>query len=96
MLTVTIDQTGTWMITGDFTIHNLPEMQDSIAQWLSGKDPVTINLEKVTLIDTAALQLLLSLKKYLKQEERPFKIRAGETVIKTMELLGLKKHLMDR
>ena len=94
MLTINMDQSGMWTVAGDFTIHNLSQIQNNIDQWLGGENPVTINLEQVTHVDTAALQFLVSFKKYLKVKNRPLKIEADEPVLKTMELLGLKKHLV--
>lgn len=94
MLTINVDQTGTWTVAGDFTIHNLSQLENNIDQWLGGESPVTINLEQVTHVDTAALQFLVSFKKYLKWKNRPFKIEADGPVLKAMELLGLKKHLV--
>ena len=85
---VSQDKKGTYHFQGELSIHDLDELKDFLEKSLKGgkKEEVAISLSKVEFIDTAALQLLISFKRWL---EPDVKLRISDISAEVEDILSL-------
>ena len=80
----------------ELTIHSVEQLKDDLVIAVGGSDElVTIAMDRVGLIDTAAVQLLLSARLTLAGSGRELKIdRPSEAFRSTVSRLGLEDALL--
>jgi anti-anti-sigma factor len=79
-------------LEGEITLHNLDRLHDQLQSALQDQGDVTLSCNDLVYLDTAAFQLLTSLKKSLKNRLLVFQDVPSE-VIKMGDLLGLNTFL---
>ena len=79
-------------LEGEITLHNLDRWYEQLQPALDDQGDVTFACKNLIYLDTAAFQLLVSLKKSLINRSLIFQEVPSE-VIKMGELLGLKAYL---
>lgn len=75
--------------SGPLTIHQIEDLKNVLEQFLKEKN-ITLILEEVTEIDTAAIQLLVSFKKTYEKTNDRLSVRANESVQEALNILGLR------
>lgn len=82
-------------ISGNMTIHYAEEMKSSLLAALGGSSTITCNLENVSEIDLAGLQLLCALHKSSCSAGKLLKVVGleGATLKKTLLSAGFSRHI---
>ena len=89
---VSQDQSGTYHLQGELTIHDLEELKDFLEKALEdGKEKkIVISFAEVAFIDTAVLQLFIAFKRWIEPDTK-LKISAlSAEVEEILSLSGLK------
>ncbi len=78
-------------IEGDMTIYTAGEYRESLLEQCHSRDGLELDLENVTEIDAAGLQLLVALKKHLDDTESGLQLmKTSESVQKALALTQLE------
>mgnify|MGYP001347227925 CR=1 FL=1 len=91
---VSQDEHGIYHVQGELSIHELDELKGFLERSLEGGQKIVISLAKVRFIDTAALQLLIVLKRWLKPEGELRICAVSADVERILSLSGLKAALL--
>ncbi|MBW1858483.1 MAG: STAS domain-containing protein [Deltaproteobacteria bacterium] len=89
---VSQDKSGTYLLQGELTIHDLEELKDFLEKALKGgkKKNIVISFAEVGFIDTAVLQLLVAFKRWIEPDVE-LKISALSAEVEDiLSLTGLK------
>jgi len=89
MFSVNKIKNGLYSFSGPLTIHQIEDLKNVLEQFLKEKN-ITLILEEVTEIDTAAIQLLVSFKKTYEKTNDRLSVRANESVQEALNILGLQ------
>ncbi|MBS3910185.1 MAG: STAS domain-containing protein [Actinobacteria bacterium] len=89
------DKKGTIVITGILSIASIEALHVELRELYDEGASATIDCSGVTEIDTAALQLLIALKRYFLETSRPIVYIAGPAMDEALALSGLKKLLLS-
>lgn len=82
-------------IEGEITLHDLERFYELLQSALQDPDGVFLSCEGLTYLDTAAFQLLISIKKTL--GNRPLVLqKVPEAILESADLLGLTAFLKLR
>jgi len=88
------DKNGIYNFQGELTIHDLEELKGFLEKSIKTGQEIAISLAKVRFIDTAALQLLIALKRWL-GSDRQLRISALSAEVENiLSLCGLKTALL--
>ncbi|HIC91426.1 MAG TPA: anti-sigma factor antagonist [Syntrophaceae bacterium] len=90
MLTITEDTKGTVSFSGELNIHNLEKLRDKLNRYLREGRDLFFDFKRVTIIDTAAIQLLISFKKSCDRVNKRLTIELSPTIQKTLETMGIR------
>ena len=83
-------------IEGDVVITKLKELQKSLTDIMDENNICKVDLTGVKVIDTAGVQLIIVfLKSFAKQHEKISITGMSETVLKILEITGLKNEFKD-
>lgn len=84
--------TSTLIFEGDFTIYYVTQVKDEIfADYEKLADKIALNLEGVTELDTAGVQLLLFMKKFFNAVHRSvFIVKSNESVESVLTALDVQ------
>jgi anti-anti-sigma factor len=77
---------------GEITIHNLEQFQEQLLSVLGESAEITVNCKDLTYLDTAAFQLLVSLKKSIGKRPLVFQ-DVSSAILESAALLGLTSFL---
>ncbi|HHM06307.1 MAG TPA: STAS domain-containing protein [Gammaproteobacteria bacterium] len=79
---------------GEWTINNAAEIKETLVQALATEKPVSMDVTKVTRMDTPVMQLLLSFKQDAKGKGVDIDWQGvNETVRATSDILGMSAQL---
>lgn len=90
MLTITEDGKGTVSFSGELNIHSLERLRDKLNRYLKEGKDLIFDFKGVTIMDTAAIQLLISFKKSYDRANKRLTIELNPTVQKTLETMGAR------
>jgi anti-anti-sigma factor len=83
-------------LAGELTIFTVSKMWQSMLQLLNGADEIEINLQGVSEIDTAGIQLLMLLKMAVEKRGRSARfINHSKEVLDGIELFDLASYFCD-
>ena len=85
---------GVYSFSGPLTIHHIEDLKKTLEQFLKEQD-LTLILEDVTDIDTAAIQLLVSFKKTYEKSKNKLSIQTNAFVREAFNILGLRTLIRD-
>lgn len=91
MLNITDDEKGRVGFSGELNIHNLEKLRDKLNRYLKEGKDLVFDFKRVTIIDTAAIQLLISFKKSYDRANKRLTIGLNPTVQKTLKTMGVQK-----
>jgi anti-anti-sigma factor len=92
--TIGQDKEGIYLLEGELSIHDLDELRGFLDEALQGGEEVSLSLDKVRFIDTAALQLLIAFKKRMDPAARLRISAVSPEVESILSLCGLKTALL--
>jgi anti-anti-sigma factor len=82
-------------VMGDLTIYEAPAIRDAVLQALQGAGAVVIDLDEVTDVDSAGLQVLISARRSASLLGTPLTLRCqSDPVVALMDLCGLRGVLL--
>lgn len=82
-------------VAGDLTIYEAPAIRDLVLQALQGASAVVIDLDGVTDVDSAGLQVLISARKSASLLGTPLTLRCqSDPVVALMDLCKLRSVLL--
>lgn len=82
-------------VAGDLTIYEAPAVRDLVLQALQGASAVVIDLDEVTDVDSAGLQVLISARKSASHLGTPLTVRCqSDPVVALMDLCNLRGLLL--
>ena len=85
-LTITIEKTServNFNLDGDVSIYSVKKLKDVFFQNIEGLQNVECTLSNVNKMDTAGFQLLLLIKRELKEKNIAFQCEPSESIIET-------------
>lgn len=75
--------------SSNFTIYEVEEIKEQFVDELNNNNNIEVDLINIQKIDMPAIQLLLSLKKSCKQENKSFEVKnINENIFKAFQLSG--------
>ena len=74
---------------GELTLPVAGNLCDELKTCLEGDEPVVLDLENVTEVDFACLQVILSAQRSFAGRGRPFRIREGDCIRRAWAEAGL-------
>ncbi len=84
-------------IDGDMTIYNAAEYRETLLEQCHSREGLELDLEEVTEIDTAGLQLLVALKQHLSDTEAGLQVtKSSASVQKALVLANLVGDFIGR
>ena len=91
---VSQDEDGIYHLDGELSIHELGDVRGFLEQSLEDEEETVISLAKVKFVDTAALQLLIAIKKHSQPETKLRISDVSSEVENILSLCGLKTALL--
>lgn len=83
-------------IPGDMTIYEAAETKELFEKTLFDNDDINVNLTNVSEIDSAGLQLMVSLKKAASKSEKTVTyVSHSQAVIDLLDLFNMTSHFGD-
>lgn len=95
---VSQDESGTYHLGGELTIHGLEELRELLEKSLQEdrgqKGEIVLSFAEVGFIDTAALQLLIAFKRWIEPDTKLKLSALSAEVEEILSLSGLKTALL--
>ena len=88
------DSAGVFRIDGELTIHDIENLKSFLDNHLSRAKKISLDLGKVTYVDTASLQLLIAFRKALKPEIEWEITELSPELDMILNISGLRKVLL--
>ncbi|MBE7411114.1 MAG: STAS domain-containing protein [Leptospiraceae bacterium] len=95
--TETLGDSTTIYFEGELNIYSAAELKAELLEFLDSCNSLTIDLDQVTSIDTAGVQILILLKKESDKENKKFILKSHNLVVlRFFDLYGLTGFFADK